>query len=68
LERERQVRLAALEDQIGALERRLAALNEEMTVAGQQGNGSRVWELSRDYQATENDLARAFAEWERAAG
>lgn len=67
-EQERQARLATLEDKIAELEQKLATLNEEMSNAGQQDNGQRVWELSRDYQSTEEDLARAFAEWEQAAG
>ena len=66
-ERERQTALAALEEQISGIEARLAALNEEMTSAGQAGNGQRVWELSRDYQQAEEDLAHAFAAWEQAA-
>jgi ATP-binding cassette subfamily F protein 3 len=67
-ERERQARLAVVEAQIGVLEEKLAALNTDMTSAGAQGDSQRVWELSRDYQATEEDLARAFAEWEKVGG
>ena len=29
-----------------------------MTASGQQGNSQRVWELSRDYQNSEEELAR----------
>ncbi len=67
-ERERLTRLASLEEQITGLEKKLAALNDEMSAAGQQGESQRVWELSRAYQASEEELARAFAEWERSAG
>ncbi len=67
-EKERQARLVALEDRITELEAKLTALNQEMSSAGQQDNSQRVWELSRDYQTTEEDLAQAFAEWEQAAG
>ena len=64
----REERLLALEEEISTLEKKLATLNEEMAAAGQRGDGQRVWELSRDYQATEEDLARIFAEWEKMAG
>ena len=67
-ERERQTALAALEERISSLEARLATLNEDMTSAGQAGEAQRVWELSRDYQEAEEELARAFAAWEQAAG
>ena len=67
-EKERQARLAALEDKITELEAKLAALNQEMSSAGQQDNSQRVWELSRDYQTTEENLAQAFAEWEKVGG
>ena len=67
-EKQRQTKLSALEEQIGELEQKLAALNDEMTSAGARGDSQRVWELSRDYQSTEEELARAFAEWEKHAG
>ena len=56
--------LAALEESIAEMERRLAALEQELTEASHAMDVARVRALGEEYQATQQRLDAAYAEWE----
>ena len=63
-ERERNRRLAQIEEHIHALEIRLVDLSGELGVASTAGAVDRVRNLGETYAATESELESALAEWE----
>jgi ATP-binding cassette subfamily F protein 3 len=64
-QQQRIAKMEAVEKRIESLEKRLAELNYEMEAAG--SDYARIQALSGDYKKTEDDLAAAWAEFEKVA-
>ncbi|MBN2561348.1 MAG: ABC-F family ATP-binding cassette domain-containing protein [Phycisphaerae bacterium] len=64
MERRLKARHEALETEIEKREVELAALMEQISVAGQQGDLARVEELGRSYQEGDAKLKQLWTEWE----
>lgn len=53
-----------LEEKIHAAEKRIEALNEDISAAGQAGDVDKVESLGREYQTRQEELQALWVEWE----
>jgi ATP-binding cassette, subfamily F, member 3 len=62
-ERQRQRKVAQLEETIATRENRLTAITHEMTVAGEKQDMKAVSRLSLEYQQVQEEIEKLYAEW-----